>query len=63
MPLGELFRNDMSSVHAMFNEYSMYKKGDINLSLFSFSKIWTKEYHESRRFEYMTMILRFQGLQ
>jgi hypothetical protein len=41
MPLGELFRNDMRRMHAKFNEFSMHRKGDINLSLFFFSKICT----------------------
>jgi hypothetical protein len=56
MPLGELLRNDMRSMHANVYEFSMHRKGDINLSLFRFSKICTKEYYESRIFEYMTMM-------
>jgi hypothetical protein len=41
MPLGEQIRDDMWSAHAKFHEFSMYRKGDINLSLFSFSQICT----------------------
>jgi hypothetical protein len=38
MPLGEHIRDDMRSEHAKFYEFSMHKKGYINLSLFSFSE-------------------------
>jgi hypothetical protein len=41
MPLGEMVRDDMRSVHDKFHEFSMHKKGDINLSLISFSEICT----------------------
>jgi hypothetical protein len=34
MPLGEQIRDDMRSVHDKFQEFSMYIKGDINLSFF-----------------------------
>jgi hypothetical protein len=36
MPLGKQMVDDMRSVHAMFHEFSLYRKGDINLSLFLF---------------------------
>jgi hypothetical protein len=39
VPLGEILRNDMRSEHAMFYEFIMHRKGDIDLSLFSFSEI------------------------
>jgi hypothetical protein len=39
MSLGELFRNDIRSINAKFHEFSLHKKRDINLSLFSFSEI------------------------
>jgi hypothetical protein len=38
--LGELLMNDMRSMHAMFYEFIMHIKGDIDLSLLSFSKIY-----------------------
>jgi hypothetical protein len=39
VPPGELLRNDMRSIHAKFYEFSMHRKGDIDLSLLSFSEI------------------------
>jgi hypothetical protein len=33
IPLGEIFRNDMRSMHAKFYEFIMHRKGDIDLSL------------------------------
>jgi hypothetical protein len=41
MPLGERIMDDMRSVHDKFHEFSMYRKGDINLSLIFFSEICT----------------------
>jgi hypothetical protein len=41
MPLGEQIRDDVRSMHANFHEFSMHRKGDMNLSLFSFSEICT----------------------
>jgi hypothetical protein len=38
MPLGELFMNDLWCMHAKFHEFNMHIKGDMNLSLFSFSE-------------------------
>ncbi len=56
MPLGEQIRHDMRSVHDKIHEFSMHIKGDINLSLFSFSEICTKGHYGSRIFEYMEMM-------
>jgi hypothetical protein len=55
MPLLEKIWDDMRSVHGKFHEFTMHIKGDISLSLFSFSEICTKEYYGSRIFEYMKM--------
>jgi hypothetical protein len=41
VPLGEQIKVDMRSTHTKFHEFSMHRKGDINLSLFSFSEICT----------------------
>jgi hypothetical protein len=38
VPFGELFRNDMESMHAKCYEFIKHRKGDIDLSLLSFSK-------------------------
>jgi hypothetical protein len=38
--LGELLRNDMSSMHGRIYEFIMHIKGYIDLSLISFSKIY-----------------------
>jgi hypothetical protein len=40
----------MRNMHAKFHEFGMHRKVYMNLS-----EIYTKGYHESRRFEYMTM--------
>jgi hypothetical protein len=37
--LGELLKNHRRSIHAKLNEFIMHGKGDINLSLLSFSEI------------------------
>jgi hypothetical protein len=39
VPLGEILRNDIKRIHAKFYEFSMHRKGDIDLSLLSFSEI------------------------
>jgi hypothetical protein len=39
VPLGEILRNDMRSMYAKFYEFIMHRKGGIDLSLLSFSKI------------------------
>ena len=62
MPLGELFRNGMRSMHTEFHEFSMHRKGDINLSLFSFSKICTLEEQELRRIDYMKDVVLDEGI-
>jgi hypothetical protein len=56
MPLGEQIRNDMRSVYNKIYEFSMHIKGDINLSLFSFSEICTKGHYGTRIFAYMKMM-------
>jgi hypothetical protein len=63
MPLGDLSRNDMWSMHAKFYEFSMHNKCDINLPLFSFSELYPSVEHEFRRFEYMTKRLQFKRFQ
>jgi hypothetical protein len=50
MLLGEHIRNEIRNLHAKFNEFSMHKNEDMNLSLFSFSAICTIVYCESWRF-------------
>jgi len=62
MPLGEHIRDDMGSVHAEFHKFSMHRKGDINLSLFSFSKICTLEEQELRIFDYMKDVVLDEGI-
>jgi hypothetical protein len=42
MPLLEQIWYDMRSVYDKFHEFSMHKKGDINLSLISFSEIYNR---------------------
>jgi hypothetical protein len=39
VPFGDLLRKDMRSMHVKFYEFITHKKGDINLSLLSLSKI------------------------
>jgi hypothetical protein len=63
MPLGEHIRDDIRNVHDKFNEFIMHRKGDINLSLFSLSEIYTIAEHEYRGFEYMRMMLWFKEFQ
>jgi hypothetical protein len=51
--LGELLRNDMRSIHAKFYEFSIHRKGDIDLSLFSFSEICRLNKQELRITSYI----------
>jgi hypothetical protein len=63
MPLGEWMRDNIWSVHENIHEFSIHIKGDINLSMYSFSEICTREYYGSRIFKYMKMMCRCRGLQ
>jgi hypothetical protein len=49
IPFGYLFSNDMGSMHDKFYKFSMHRKGDIDLSLFSFSEICRLKEQEIRR--------------
>jgi hypothetical protein len=62
MPLGELFRNNMRSMHAKFNEFSMHRNDDMNLSLFSFSEFCRLAQQEFRRFNYMNDVVMDEGI-
>jgi hypothetical protein len=62
MPLGEQIRDDMGSVHAKFQEFSMHRKGDINLSLFSFSEICRLAEPEFNRYDYKKVEVLDQGI-
>jgi hypothetical protein len=54
----------MRNLHSKFHEFDMQRKVDMNLlSLFSFSEICTIGEQESRRFEYTTMKICFNGFQ
>jgi hypothetical protein len=44
----------MRSAHAKFHEFSMHRKGDINLSLFSFPEL--------SRFDYMKDVVLDEGI-
>jgi hypothetical protein len=62
IPLGELFRNAMGSMHDMFYEFIMHRKGDIDLSLFSFSEICRLKEQELRRTSYMKDAVLSEGI-
>jgi hypothetical protein len=53
IPLVELFRNDMKSLHAKFGEFSMHRNEDIILSLFSVPEFCTLDDQKLRIFDYM----------
>jgi hypothetical protein len=61
VPLGELLRNDMRSMHAKFYEFIMHIKGDIDLSLLSFSKICRLNEQELRITSYMKDVVIYEG--
>jgi hypothetical protein len=61
VPLGELLRNDMRSMQAKFYEFIMHRKGDIDLSLFSFSKICRLNEQELRITSYIMMQFYMRG--
>jgi hypothetical protein len=53
VPLDEHLWDDMRSLHAEFHEFIMHRKGDIDLSLFSFCKICRLKEQELRITSYM----------
>jgi hypothetical protein len=61
LSFGELFRNDMGSMSAKFYEFIIYKKGAIDLSLFSFSEICRLNYQELGITSYMKDIVLYEG--
>jgi hypothetical protein len=62
IPLGEIFRNDMGNMYAKFYEFIMHIKGDIDLSLFSFSEICRLKEQELRRTSYMKDVALYERL-
>jgi hypothetical protein len=53
VPLIEILRNDMRSMHDKFYEFIVHRKGDIDLSLLSFSIICRLNEQELRITSYM----------
>jgi hypothetical protein len=62
IPLGEIFSNDMGSMHTKFYEFIMHRKGDIDLSLLSFSEICRLKEQELRRTSYMKDVVLYEGI-
>jgi hypothetical protein len=62
VPLGHLFRNDMGSMSVKFNEFSMHRKWDIDLSLFLFSEICRLKEQELRKTSYMKDVVMYEGI-
>jgi hypothetical protein len=52
----------MRSIHAKFYEFSMHRKGDIDLSLFSFSKVCRLNEQELRITYYMKDVVLYEGI-
>jgi hypothetical protein len=52
----------MRSMHVKFYEFIMYRKGDIDLSLISFSKICRLNEHELRITSYMKDVVLYGGI-
>jgi hypothetical protein len=59
--LGELLRNDMSSMHGRIYEFIMHIKGYIDLSLISFSKICRLNEQELRITFYIKDVVLYEG--
>jgi hypothetical protein len=62
IPCGYLFSNDMGSMHDKFYKFSMHRKGDIDLSLFSFSEICRLKEQEIRRTYSMKDVVLYEGI-
>jgi hypothetical protein len=62
VPFGEILSNDMRRMHAKFYEFIMYIKGDIDLSLLSFSKICRLNEQELRITSYMKDVVLYEGI-
>jgi hypothetical protein len=62
IPLGEILRNDMRSMHVKFYEFIMHIKRDIDLSLFSFSKLCRLNEKELRITSYMKDVVLYEGI-
>jgi hypothetical protein len=60
VPLGELFTNDMESMQAMCYEFIMHRKGDIDLLLLSFSKIYILNEQELSITSYMKDVVLYE---
>jgi hypothetical protein len=58
----DIFRNDMGSMHVRFYEFSMHRKGDIDLSLFLFSEICRLKEQELRRTYYMKYVVQYEEI-
>jgi hypothetical protein len=62
VPLGEILSNDMRGMHAKFYEFIMHIKGDIDLSLLSFSKLCRLNEKELRITSYMKDVVLYEGI-
>jgi hypothetical protein len=62
IPLLEIFTNDMGSMHAYVYEFIMHRKGDIDLSLFSFSYICRLKDQELTRTSYMKDVVLYEWI-
>jgi hypothetical protein len=62
IPLGEILRNDMRSMHVKFYEFIMHIKRDIDLSLLSFSKLCRLNEKELRITLYMKDVVLYEGI-
>jgi hypothetical protein len=62
IPLGEILRNDMRSMHVKFYEFIMHIKRDIDLSLLSFSKLCRLNEKELRITSYMKDVVLYEGI-
>jgi hypothetical protein len=62
VPLGDLSGNGMRSMHAKFYEFIKHRKVDIELSLFSFSKICRLNEQELRITSYMKDVVLYERI-
>jgi hypothetical protein len=62
VPLGDILRNEMRSMHVKFYEFIMHRKGDIDLLLLSFSKICRLNKQELRITSYMKDVVLYEGI-
>jgi hypothetical protein len=62
VPLAKHLLDDMRSLHAEFHEFIMHKKEDVDLSLFSFSKICRLKEQELRRTSYKKDVVLYEEI-